>query len=97
MSKRSEIPYWEKERRGQAIYDAQIRHLIGPADEDKYVLVDILTGDYEIDHRAAPARIKLRALRPDAVILTMRRHQPYVGRLRSPRFIVHWEREPAAQ
>ncbi len=87
MTARPKIPYAEQKRRGQAIYDAQIRRLIVPEDEGKFVLVDILTGDYEIDTRAVLARIRLRARRPDAVIHTMRRHKTYVGRVLSPRRI----------
>ena len=85
MTERSKMPYEEQKRRGQAVYDDQIRHLIAPEDEGKYVLVDVLTGDYEIADRSADARVKLRRRRPDAVIHTMRRHKTYVGRLRSPR------------
>ncbi|MCE2501032.1 MAG: hypothetical protein J4G13_09230 [Dehalococcoidia bacterium] len=85
MTERRKMPYDEQKRRGQAIYDAQIRHQIAPEDESKYVLVDVLTGDYEIAERSAEARSKLRRRRPNAVIHTMRRHKTYVGRLRSPR------------
>ena len=89
MTGRSKMPYEEQKRRGQAIYDAQIRHLIAPEDEGKFVLIDVLTGDYEIAERSAEARSKLRRRRPDAVIHKMRWHKTYVGRLRSPRRIIH--------
>ena len=42
----SKIPYAEQQRRAHVIYDAQIRPQLTPGDEDKYVLIDILTGDY---------------------------------------------------
>ena len=64
MSERSKMPYEEQKRLGQAIYDAQIRHLIAPEDEGKYVLVDVLTGDYEIDERSVEARVRLRKAPP---------------------------------
>ncbi len=88
MTERSKMPYEEQKRLGQAIYDAQIRHLIAPEDEGKYVLVDVLTGDYEIDERSVEARVRLRKRRPEAVIHTMRRHKTYVGRAISPRRVV---------
>ena len=88
MTERSRMPYEEQKRRGQAIYDAQIRQLIAPEDEGKYVLVDVLTGDYEIDERSVEARVRLRKRRPEAVIHTMRRHKTYVGRAISPRRVV---------
>ena len=84
MSTPSKMPYAEQKRRGEAIYDAQIRHRIAPADSDKFVLIDVLSGDYEIDDRAARAIIRLRQRRPDAVMHEIRNHRTYVGRLRSP-------------
>ena len=88
MSERSRMSYEEQKRLGEDIYDAQIRHRIAPEDEGKFVLVDVLTGDYEIADRSVEARVKLRKRRPGAVIHTMRRHKTYVVRLRSPRRIV---------
>ena len=76
-------PYEEQKRRGEEIYEAQIRHLVGPEDEDKYVMVDVLTGDYEIHANPAIAGSKLRERRPDAVIHGIRRHVTYVGRMPS--------------
>ena len=88
MTERKTMSYEEQKRRGEAIYDAQIRHLIAPEDEGKFVLVDVLTGDYEIADRSADARVKLRHRRPDAVIHTMRGHRTHVMQFRSPRRIV---------
>ena len=82
------MSYEEQKRLGQEIYDVRIRHLIAPEDESKFVLVDVLTGDYEIADRSVEARVKLRQRRPEAVIHTMRRHKTYAVRLRSPRRIV---------
>ena len=93
MPEREKMSYEEQKRRGQAIYDAQIRHLIDPEDAGKFVLVDVLTGDYEIADRSVEARVKLRQRRPEAVIHTMRRHKTYVGRILSPRRIVRKSQE----
>ena len=90
---RGRMPYAEQKRRGEAIYNAQIRCRIGPEDVGKFVLVDVRSGDYEVDDRSARARMRLRARRPDAVIHKMRNHRTYVGRLPSLRRIV---RETAA-
>lgn len=89
MSTPNKMPYAEQKRRGEAIYDAQIRHRIAPVDSDKFVLIDVLSGDYEIDGRSAPARIRLRARRPNAVIHTMQNHHSRVIKLRNPRSIGH--------
>jgi hypothetical protein len=93
MTERSKMPYEEQKRRGQDIYDAQIRHLIAPEDDGKFVLVDVISGDYEVAERSAEARAKLRLRRPGAVIHTMRRHQTYVGRALSPRRVSRKTRE----
>ena len=81
------MPYEEQKKRGEAIYDAKIRHLISEADEDKCVNIDVLSGDYEINENSATAGRILRERRPDAVIHTIHRHRTYVGRLRSPRYL----------
>ncbi len=79
--------YEEKKRRAEEIYEARIRHLIGPEDEDKFVKIDVLTGEYEIHEKQASAARKLRTRRPDAVIHTMRRHKTHVIRWRTPRIV----------
>ena len=88
MSARPKMSYEEQKRRGEAIYDAKIRPLIGPDDERKFVLVDVISGDYEVAERSADARVKLRKRRPGAVIHTMRDHRTHVMLFRSPRRIV---------
>ena len=80
-------PTRKQKKRGEEIYNAQIRHLISDIDVDKWVMVDVLTGDYEINENSATAGRILRERRPDAVIHGMRNHETYVGRLRSPRRI----------
>ena len=65
----------------------QIRHLISDADVDKYVNIDVISGDYEMHENSATAGRILRERRPDAVIHTIRRHKSYVGRLRTPGYV----------
>lgn len=76
--------YEEKKRLAEEIYETRIRHLIGPEDEDKYVKIDVTTGDYEVHENQATAARKLRARRLEAVIHTIYRHKTYVVRLRGP-------------
>ena len=64
MTTPGKMPSAEKQRRAQEIYDSQIRHLIGPADLEKFVKIDVLTGDYEIAANSATAGRLLRARRP---------------------------------
>ena len=62
--------------RGEKIYQEQIKPLVEPQEKGKFVVIDILSGDYEIDpeHMAATRRLKER--RPDSV--------RYLGRIGYP-------------
>ncbi len=81
------IPYPEKQRKAHAIYAAKIRPLLAPGDENKYVLIDILSGDYEIGENEAVLTLLLRERRPDAVMHCIHRHQSRSGRILSPRSV----------
>lgn len=83
--------YEEVKRQALEIYEAQIRPRLAPGDEDRYVKIDVLSGDYEIGDKSAATRRKLKERRPDAAIHTMLRHQSYVGRLRTPGRLVRKE------
>ena len=89
MTTQNRMPYAEQKRRGEAIYNAQIRHRIVSEDAGKFVLVDVLSGDYEIDYHAADAIIRLLKRRPDAITHEIRNHKTYVGQMLNPRRIVH--------
>ena len=86
------MPYSEQKRRGEAIYHAQIRPRIAPEDANKFVLVDVLSGDYKVDDRPARGAIRLRQRRPGAIIHEMHNHKTGVGRLRGPRGIAQKNR-----
>lgn len=53
--------------RGEAIYREKIRHLVEPAEAGKFVVIDVESGDYEIDAEALAASTRLRERRPNAV------------------------------
>ena len=80
--------YEEVKKRAHEIYEAQIRPRLAPGGADRYVKIDVLSGDYEIGDNSATTRRKLKERRPDAVIRTMQNHQSYVGYLRTPGHIV---------
>ena len=52
---------------GKAIYEEHIKHLVDPLHYGKFVIIDVETGDYEIDKRAAVAIGKLLERRPGAM------------------------------
>lgn len=87
MDTPNKMPYAERKQRAEAIYEAQIRQQIAPEDAKKYVQVDIISGDYEVDENSIAAGRRLRARRPDAVIHTMYDHRTPVVKALSPRII----------
>ena len=70
-----EISYEEQARRGQEIYDSQIRGLLAADDVDKFVMIDVLTGDYEMGLNRAETALRLLERRSGAVIHAIRRHR----------------------
>ncbi|MDQ2800509.1 MAG: hypothetical protein M3Y13_12825 [Armatimonadota bacterium] len=73
-------------RRGKALYDQQIRPQVEASHGGKVVVVNIETGEYEIDqdHLAASNRAAVKF--PGAALYAMRIGSPALGRLgaRSP-------------
>jgi hypothetical protein len=59
-------------RRGDAIYEEEIRPLLEPQDEGKFVAIDIESGRYELDRDELKAGNRLRARIPQALIWTVR-------------------------
>ena len=59
-------------RRGQEIYDRDIRPNLLPGDADKFVAIDIETGAYEADTDDFTATERLLARNPDAQIWLVR-------------------------
>ena len=53
--------------RGEAIYREKIGPLVEPAETGKFVVIDVASGDYEIDAEVLAASARLRERRPDAV------------------------------
>jgi hypothetical protein len=59
--------------RGEAIYQQEIRHQVDLGNnKGKFVVIDIETGDYEIDPDDLQATTRLLAKRPEAVLYGVR-------------------------
>jgi hypothetical protein len=72
-------------RRGQEIYERDIRPHLQPADEGKIVAIDIETGMYEADRDDYTASKRLLDRNADAQIWLVRVGQPTAYRLRARR------------
>ncbi len=53
--------------RGEQIYEDQIKSLVEPSETGKFVVIDIETGDYELDEVKLEASIRLRDRRLDSI------------------------------
>lgn len=58
--------------RGQALYDAQIRAQVEEKHRGKFLILDVNTGDYEIDAEDLAACHRLLERKPDAVLFGVR-------------------------
>ncbi len=58
--------------RGQALYDAQIRAQVEEEHRGKFLILDVNTGDYEIDAEDITASERLLARMPNAVLFGVR-------------------------
>lgn len=70
----------EMARRGDAIYDRDIRSQVEPEHNDKIVAIDIETGAWELDADEDAAADRLEARVPDAQIWVVRVGSRYVRR-----------------
>jgi hypothetical protein len=81
-------PKEEFARRGNAIYETQIRPQVEADNHGKYLAIDIETGAWEMDASETAAGDRLRRRVPDAQTWMMRIGYPYIrrfgaGRVRS--------------
>ena len=66
------FPPWKYDKdeicdRGKEIYEKQIRAMVEPQENGKFIVIDIKSGDYEIDWKGLVASRRLRERHPDAI------------------------------
>ena len=59
-------------RRGQVLYDQQIRVQVEASHKGKFLVLDIETGEYEMDASEVAALKRAKAKNPDAVLYILR-------------------------
>ena len=74
-------PPEEVAARGKAIYEQQIRAKVEAEHKGEFVVIDIETGDYEIDADDLTATKRALAKRPEAVLYGLRIGYPTAYRL----------------
>ncbi len=55
-------------RLGAEVFDGRVRPALRPEADDRFVSIDVATGDYEIDEDDYAAVSRLRARRPSAEV-----------------------------
>ncbi len=76
------LPSDEVARLGSETYDRLVRPKLDPADDGKFVALDIFTGDYEIDADDYTAIERLHARKPGAEVWLERAGQPTAYKIR---------------
>jgi hypothetical protein len=66
---------------GADIFDRQVRPTLRPEDHGKFVAIDVVTGDYEVDADDYTAVARLRARKPMANIWLLRAGYPTTCRI----------------
>lgn len=59
-------------QRGQTLYDQQIRAQVDPSHKGKFLVLDIETGEYEIDADELAAVRRAKVKKPDAPLYILR-------------------------
>ncbi len=62
----------EVRTRGEALYRERVRDSVEPEHDGKFVVLDIKSGEYEVDEEDAVATKRLLARRPEAVLYGLR-------------------------
>jgi hypothetical protein len=81
-------PRYSKEefaQRGDEIYERKVRPYIKKNDEGKFVVIDIETGDYEIDNDELAAYDRLVSRNPEAQVWVLQVGSRYARRF-GPRY-----------
>jgi hypothetical protein len=68
-------------RRGKELYEQEIRSKVEAGNKGKILVIDIETGDYEIDDDHLAAADRAHAKHPDAPLFAMRIGYPTMGRI----------------
>ena len=67
-----EIDFDKCRELGWNIYNEKIKHLVEPKEKGKFLVIDVATGDYVVNHDLILAEDELEARQPDGVFYIMR-------------------------
>jgi hypothetical protein len=84
-STRSQRTPDELARLGSELFNRAVKPALRPEDDGKYVAIDVVHGEYEIDADDYTAVMRLRSRRPDAEIWLERAGFPAAYKMRRSR------------
>ena len=68
-------------RRGQELYEQNVRRRVEPEHDGRFLVVDVESGDYEVAEDDLTASDRMLARRPDAMLYGLRVGRDYAYRL----------------
>ena len=71
--------------RAETLFDEAIRPQLDLSRPHDYVMIDVESGDFEVDESEIEAATRLRARRPNGLIWCRKVGSPYAHRFRTPR------------
>ena len=71
---------------GWEIYNTKIKQLVEPQEKGKFLVIDVMTGDYAINSDLILAEDELEARRPDGIVYTIRIGYPAVFKIPRMRY-----------
>ena len=77
----SEIPSGSVSDRGLRIYGEKLRSILEPAHLGEFVVIDVETGEYEVDKDHLAASDRAAAKRPNALLFATRVGSRTIGRI----------------
>ena len=76
-----DLPVGEITSRGARIYEQKLRSLLEPQHVGKYLVIDVESGDYEMDEDHLAASDRAAAKHPGAPLYAMRIGYKAIGRI----------------
>ena len=76
-----EVDFDKCSEAGWKIYNAKIKHLVEPPEKGKFLVIDVMTGDYAINRDLIAAEDELEERQPHGVIYTIRIGYPAVFKI----------------
>ena len=76
-----DIDFEKRRELGWKIYNTKIKHLVEPQEKGKFLVIDVMTGDYAVNSDLILAEDELEVRRPNGIVYTIRIGYPAVFKI----------------